>query len=201
MFVPYSPPATNPPTHRWRGETGQWFEFSIFRVDQIWDFEGIVYIGARDRFDGLYDPLYIGQSGDGYTRFSKHEKFPRARQLGMTHIHVLFVSEKWRRLKIETDLRHAIWTPLNEQPTPALNWIANPLNLTGLGALLNSLAPPPYPVTPLGIAGFTPPPTFTNVLNAPAGIADFTLPGFNPLGGLGAFGFGNDFLSGTKRRY
>jgi hypothetical protein len=130
MFSPFLPTQTRP-SHWWLGESGERHIFSVFELADSWDFDAIVYIPARARHDGLYDPLYIGQSGEGATRLSHHEKYAPALRLGLTHVHVLFESNRRRRLDIETDLRRRHWTPLNEQPTPAMA----PLDVGGLGAL------------------------------------------------------------------
>jgi hypothetical protein len=119
MFSPYARP--EPRMHHWRGESGEWYWFSVCRIDEIYDFDGIVYILARARSDGYFDPLYIGQSGEGDERLrpSRHEKMPAARALGLTDVHVHFVENRIRRFSIETDLRRRHATPLNQQPTPA----------------------------------------------------------------------------------
>ena len=106
--------------HWWAGASGQRYYFSVFGIDDLYDFDGIVYILARLRSDGFFDPLYIGQSGEGDVRLSRHEKMPTARMLGATHVHVHFVENRITRFDIETDLRRQHYTPLNEQSTPAL---------------------------------------------------------------------------------
>jgi hypothetical protein len=52
MFSPYARPA--PRMHRWRGESGEWYWFSVRGVAEIYDFDGIVYILARARRDGYF---------------------------------------------------------------------------------------------------------------------------------------------------
>jgi hypothetical protein len=130
MLNPYG--RREPRLHRWQGASGEWYCFSVCRLDEIFDFDGVVYILTRARLDGFYDPLYIGESGDGEERLhpSKHEKMPRARALGLTDVHVHFTGNRSRRLSVETDLRRRHATPLNEQPTPASS-----TGFAGLGGL------------------------------------------------------------------
>src|SRR5260370_12904360 len=128
MFTPYPPPS--PTMHRWRGISGEWYWFSIFRIDAVWDLEGIVYILARARGDGYFGALYVGQSAQGGERLTQHEKMPDARRLGATHVHVHFVETRAARFAIETDLRRQLRPVLNEQPIP----VSNLAGLAGLGA-------------------------------------------------------------------
>jgi hypothetical protein len=142
--------------HRWRGESGQWYDFAIYGIDEFFDFERVVYVIGRARSDGYFDPLYIGQSGEGDVRLSKHEKMPPARRLGATHVHVITVTERNFRFHIETDLRNSIVTPLNEQPSRAplnslaaalsgrtcLDEVFNPSPLSAFGSLSAALPTP-----------------------------------------------------------
>src|SRR5260370_34868445 len=56
MFTPYPPPS--PTMHRWRGISGEWYWFSIFRIDAVWDLEGLVYTPARARCDCSLGSFY-----------------------------------------------------------------------------------------------------------------------------------------------
>jgi hypothetical protein len=63
-----------------------------------------------------FRPLYIGQSGQFGFRWDTHEKKGPAIGLGATHVLVhLLGKSKQERLDIESDLRRAWPTPLNEQ--------------------------------------------------------------------------------------
>jgi hypothetical protein len=165
MFEQYLPQPR--PGHLWKDESGVWHSFGVFGIDEIYDFEGIVYIITRARFDGLFDPLYIGQSGQGGTRLSSHEKMAAARRLGATHVHILFVDGSVDRFSIETDLRRLHPTPLNEQPTPALAGLGalGAFSEGFFGGILGAL-PRPAPPAPtytlgalnaLGLGGNSPP--------------------------------------------
>lgn len=152
MFPSFTQEA--PRMHGWRGQSGECYWFSACRLNEIYDFEGIVYILVRARPDGYFVPLYIGQSGEGNERLrpSKHEKLPAAQRLGLTHVHVHFVGNRAKRFAVETDLRRRHSTPLNEQATPAstatLGDLGGPFGYgggiggSGLAALLAAPAPP-----------------------------------------------------------
>ena len=128
--------------HHWRGESGQWYTFGIFGLHENFDFDGIVYLFGRARTDGLYDPLYCGQSSQGDVRLSRHEKMAPARRLGATQVHVHFVENRAERFRIETDIRRAHKPQLNEQSMPALT-LADLARLPGSGSGFGSLAPQP----------------------------------------------------------
>jgi hypothetical protein len=149
------------PMHGWRGETRQTHWFAVFGINETLDFDGIVYILARARPDRLFDPLYVGQSGQGGVRLANHEKMASARYLGATHVHIHFVEDASSRFSIETDLRRLHRPPLNEQSTPApvgaLSALGDIFGFGGLppsgfspgGGILAALAhaAPPAPAT------------------------------------------------------
>ena len=106
------------PLHNWRGVSGSWYPHSVYPIASIPSYlSSVNYIFARQRPDRLFDPLYIGESGEGDQRINNHEKLLPAVLLGATHVHVhLLATTKFERLQIETDLRRNFWTPLNRQP-------------------------------------------------------------------------------------
>jgi hypothetical protein len=131
MFGCYAPP--EPPLHRWQGQSGKWYVFSIYPITAIPSFvRECNYIFARPLFGGTCEPFYIGESSDFTQELKSHPKLDAARDLGATevHIHFLAAQSSWERLDIETDLRRGHWTPLNYQPTPA-----RPLGYGGFGGL------------------------------------------------------------------
>lgn len=151
-YLPTLPPSRE--MRFWLGASGNQYWFTIFPIDEIWDFEGIVYIIARCRLDGYFDPLYIGQTGDGGDRLTRHEKLAHARRLGASHVHVYFVGSRLERFEIETDLRHQHWTPLNQQPTP-VSGMAAFAPISGLG-WLDHLGSSDRPIPMSSIAGLAP---------------------------------------------
>lgn len=136
-----------PPLHWWRGESGKQYWFSVYHQTAIPDFDGIVYLLTRARYDGLFDLLYCGQSSNGGIRLSNHEKVKPALQQGMTHIHVHFVEDSAERFRIETDIRRIHKPLLNEQSVPTYNALT--------GVLAGALSPPPPALSP-------PPPALGN---------------------------------------
>lgn len=137
----------NRPAHWWWGRSGLRRLFSVYRLDEFFDFDGVVYILARARSDGLYDVLYIGQSGEGDVRLSSHEKMAPARRLGATHVHVYFIEDRAERFRIETELRHAFDPPMNRQPVPT-NHLKSELGALSLAAALW----PPSPLAPYSLS-------------------------------------------------
>lgn len=70
----------------------------------------------------MRQPYYIGETGDLGERIDRHEKFLPALRLGATEVHVhLFALSRQQRLDIETDLRRAHPTLLNEQGIAGLS--------------------------------------------------------------------------------
>lgn len=107
--------------HWWQGLSGLWYVHTVLPLHQWRAFDSMNYILTRSRYDGLFDPLYIGETGDGQDRVAGHEKLEPALQLGATHVHVHLLAEtRYQRLAIETDLRHRHPTPLNKQGIGAL---------------------------------------------------------------------------------
>jgi hypothetical protein len=145
MFNNYQPAHS---MHRWKGVSGQWYWFTVYGINEFHDFDSVVYIIARARYDGLFDPLYIGQSGQGSVRLSRHEKMPQARRLGASHVHVHFGESEALQFSTETDLRRLHYTPLNKQPTPVFPF----------------LPPPPVPDQPM-LGGLFGKPTPSNPLS------------------------------------
>ena len=167
--------------HWWQGASGSWYIHTVCPIGAVPICNACNYIFARPRFDGTREPFYIGQSGDFAQRLDRHEKLGAAIRLGATEVHVHFLARsRQERLDIETDLRRAHATPLNEQPTPPAPFL--PLSTLSKRPVLADLfgksvpfcldptpapppllrsivdsAPPPPPSIPLGIlAGLKP---------------------------------------------
>jgi hypothetical protein len=185
---PFAPPSR--PIRWWEGKSGRRYYVAVYGIGELFDFGSIVYLVTQARLDGFYDPLYIGQTGDGEERLGRHPKFARALALGATHVHIHWVDGKADRIAVETDLRHQHPTALNEQSIPErANVLASPLAalgaVPGFGPLLG-IAPSglsaPLParvlggtpgMTPLKLEGLgglaEPPPPPTVALGPPSG--------------------------------
>jgi hypothetical protein len=116
---------------RWTGISGQAYNFEVFRDGVEFNPVSGVYIlskvaiasAGRRRFEALY----VGEAQSLKDRLNasaiNHDGLKRSRQSGMTHIAVYRCDGAAERLRIETDLRHALSPVCNRQPVP---------NLTGL---------------------------------------------------------------------
>jgi hypothetical protein len=140
----------------------------IYGLHEYFDFEGIVYMIGRQRLDSNFDALYCGQSGQGDARLSKHEKMNPARQLGATHVHVLFIQNRTERFRIETDLRREHKPRLNEQSIPVQSLpefdspygtALNALSSNNALSMLRPHSPLASALAPLGMA----PPRFNSM--------------------------------------
>jgi hypothetical protein len=106
--------------HWWQGRSGSWFIHTAYPIYSVPDCDFCNYIFVRRRSDGVCEPLYIGQSGEGRVRLRAHEKFLPAIFIGANEIHMHFLARsKQLRVHVETDLRNGHWTSLNEQPSAA----------------------------------------------------------------------------------
>lgn len=130
----YFPPP-EPPTHRWQGDSREWYYFTIYPIEAVPNFiRACNYIFARPKFDGTREPFYIGESGHFCAELANHPKIEPARRLGATEVHIHFSARsRSQRLDIETDLRRGHWTPLNYQQTPALPFSQGIGGLAALG--------------------------------------------------------------------
>jgi hypothetical protein len=138
------------------------------------------------------EALYIGECRKTATRFRNHEKFGSASRLGANELHIFYGGRKDDRLEVETDLRRAHETPLNEQPTPARQFGLGVLGSFGAPA---SIPPPPY--NSLGVGAVCPPKDFLGgVLGTFGAPASIPPPPYNSLG-LGGVAPSTDFLGGV----
>jgi hypothetical protein len=118
-----------PAFHWWQGASQNWYIHSVYQLSEWPAFDWQNYILARLEADGRVTPLYIGQTGDGRDRTTRHEKYLPAILLGATHVHIhLLAHSREARFGIETDLRRGHYTPLNQQSTGS-NSLARPVGL------------------------------------------------------------------------
>lgn len=78
--------------------------------------EDVIYIFAkRHEYLDEWEALYIGESDSLRTRLSGHEKLDDAIDLGLTHIHVMYVADTGDvRRQIEQSLIARYRPPLND---------------------------------------------------------------------------------------
>lgn len=103
-------------TYRWLN-----YEFKVYDANVDWETVpevGGIYIFAFLRDSPLeWVPLYIGETKSFADRIPSHEKWPKLRELRVSHIHVhvLGVRNEAERKNIEKELRQTYTTRLNEE--------------------------------------------------------------------------------------
>ena len=99
-------------THMWRG-----YEFKVYDLDVDWNRVaevGGIYIFAIKESSWEWIPAYIGETGNFADRIPDHEKWEKAMQLAVSHVHVLEVEEEYMRERIEKELIQSYTPRLNE---------------------------------------------------------------------------------------
>lgn len=103
----------------WRGASGNSHNFQTVPFGTNFNPVSGVYIFCRQTQPGKWQALYVGETQSFSQRLNErinsHEGFRRAQRMGMTHIGVLVVPGQQNRLRTETDLRHGLKPPANEQ--------------------------------------------------------------------------------------
>ena len=100
--------------HRWLG-----YPFKVYLYDShLLPVAPGVYVFAAMDLKSLYAPsqrpLYVGSTDHSKDRFSTHEKFSEAEELGLSHIHFLVEESKEAREEIEKALIQEYKPPLND---------------------------------------------------------------------------------------
>ena len=116
----------------WPGRSGCRWITTVHPLFHNFSAQPAVYLMVRRDTDGSRYPLYIGQTENLRRRMMEHtkDKLMRAYRLGANELHAHYIAEReGDRITIETDLRNAHATPINEQATSALG------GLFGLGKL------------------------------------------------------------------
>jgi hypothetical protein len=132
----------------WTGKSGQNYEFAVYSLATDFFAVGGVYIlcGSVQAIDGTrLKALYVGETQSFEDRLNtnrlNHDGYKRAAKMGITHICARVVPQgATERLRIETDLRHALHPPCNAEPVPR---VPPPLPKslgTGLGPNARTLA-------------------------------------------------------------
>jgi hypothetical protein len=110
-------------TVNWTGLSGQTYEFSVYELAVHFKPLPAVYVLAKLGHGSRFEALYVGEAESLEDRLNtcraQHDGFQRALKMGVTHICARLVSNgAAERLRIETDLRHALNPPCNAQPAP-----------------------------------------------------------------------------------
>lgn len=96
-----------------RGKSGNKYDFDVYRWGTEFKPLGGVYAVLKERSDGRFDVIYIGQTGDLSERFDDHHKAGCFSRHNKTHIGVHLCSSEQRRLVIERDLIANYQPPCN----------------------------------------------------------------------------------------
>jgi excinuclease UvrABC nuclease subunit len=106
----------------WTGKSGARYEFETFPVGTQFNHVSGVYIACRRLITGNFEALYVGEAQSLFDRINSgaanHDGLKCAARNGMTHIGAILVSGNAERLRVETDLRHALNPSCNKQTVP-----------------------------------------------------------------------------------
>ena len=103
-------------TCNWPGTSGKTYAYEVFPIGHSLKAEAGNYIYAKLNTQGLWVPLYIGETEDLDSRVATHEKRECVKRNGGTHIHAhLTPGDRSIRLNEETDIRNKFATTCNDQ--------------------------------------------------------------------------------------
>lgn len=116
-------------TVRWPGYPGNTYTFQTYPIGTEFNPFSGVYIACRPAADGInWNAFYVGEAHSLHDRLNAglddHNGLKCARQRGATHIGAMLVDGDANRLAIETELRHVLNPPCNQQANALLNALA-----------------------------------------------------------------------------
>lgn len=88
------------------------YPFEVHPHEADWNEVPGLYVFARLQI-GQWQALYVGQTDNLRKRLPTHERWPGAKRLGATHVHVRVERNGNRRLAIEADLIQGLQPPMN----------------------------------------------------------------------------------------
>lgn len=108
------------PTVIWPGISGARYTFSMYPLGTIFYAVPGVYIFCKAASADTWHPVYVGETDNLWRRItnelSAHHQWAAAIAHGATHVCALRVDGgDAERVRIETDLRHALTPPCNRQ--------------------------------------------------------------------------------------
>ena len=89
--------------------------FHVYDKNEEWKALAGLYIFTYQASDGLWIPLYVGQTNDFSARLPSHERLDEAVRNGATHIHALAVPLQANRDSWEEKLIQYLQPPMNQQ--------------------------------------------------------------------------------------
>ncbi|MCB1487356.1 MAG: hypothetical protein KDJ88_07850 [Bauldia sp.] len=118
--VPIAPPEPPLILVNATGISGTTYSLQLHPIGTDYLWHPGVYIFCKLAPNGNWDAVYVGETAAFGHRLSRelfaHHKWPRIRAAGATHIATLHIpGPLWSRESIETDLRHSLNPPCNDQ--------------------------------------------------------------------------------------
>ena len=104
-------------TCSWSGKSGTKYIYDIYPINTKWNDIGGNYIFSKRASSSIWNPIYIGETGNLNNRLTKHhEKWNCAILNGATHIHahVRNSNSRPKRIAEETNLLRNYNTPCND---------------------------------------------------------------------------------------
>lgn len=94
-------------------------EFKVYDAKVDWktvpEVGGVYIFAALDESSRKWIPHYIGETESFAERIPHHEKWPKANELRVSHVHVLALRNETERKNMEKELRQTYTTRLNEE--------------------------------------------------------------------------------------
>ncbi len=90
-------------------------EFEVFKMEGAWRDVAGVYIFTGLNRDGLWTPIYVGETVSFSDRMPGHERWAEAVRYGATHVHAVVVAHEAIRRDLERRLIAGWQPPLNTQ--------------------------------------------------------------------------------------
>lgn len=110
------PDGSQTPTCTWTGASGKQYKYWVHPIGTLLKAEPGNYIFAKLNGEGLWEPVYIGETEDLSSRFDDHHAKSCIVRNGATHVHAhLTYGDRYVRLGEETDLRSNYRTHCNKQ--------------------------------------------------------------------------------------
>ena len=109
----YAPPTSH--SSCWWGS----YEFKAYNAKVDWkavpEIGGVYIFAALEESSRKWVPHYIGETESFAERIPRHEKWPKANELRVSHVHVLELRNQAERERIEKELRQTYTPRLNEE--------------------------------------------------------------------------------------
>ena len=120
MIPSLNPNSSAAPTVVWPGLSGARYTFNLHAIGTVYLAISGVYISCKGGTLNSWHAIYVGETDNLLRRLTNelasHHCWQCAKRHGATHICTLRVDGgETERLRIETDLRHGLNSPCNQQ--------------------------------------------------------------------------------------